>query len=82
MKTREEFESEYNGGIILPLLLEGRLSIECRCDWESCCGWKMSHTDWLSDDILLYGNTPKEVEEALAHRLEVVSKVKLDGTGA
>jgi hypothetical protein len=77
-KTREEFEAEYNGGVIMPLLLDGRLSIECRCDWEKCHGWKMSHLDHLEDDVDLYGNTSSEIESAIAHRLEVLSKANLE----
>lgn len=79
--AREEFEAQYNGGNIIPLLLEGRLSIECRCDWEECTGWKMSHVDYLSDDVKLHVNTFDEVRAALDHRLELVSKFKLDPDG-
>jgi hypothetical protein len=80
-QTREEFESEYNGGDIRALLLYGRLSIECRCDWELCSGWKMTHLDQLEDDLNLYGNTPSEVEAAVAHRLKLVSEFELEPKG-
>lgn len=77
-KTREEFEAEYNGGDIMPLLRHGRLSIECRCDWEFCDGWKMTHLDSLSEDIANYGNTPSQIAAAIAHRLDLLDGKKID----
>ena len=78
-QTREEFESEYNDGDIMPFLLAGRLSIECRCDDENCKGWKMSDLTRLSDDLTLYGNTLSEVHRAVDHRLNRISIFKLRG---
>lgn len=75
--TREEFEAQYNGGDIMPLLLKGRLSIECRCDWEECDGWKMTSLEQLDDDLKLYGNTLTEVAVATMHHVELVSQFKL-----
>ena len=78
-KTREEFEAEYNGGDISELILYGRLSIECHCDWGLCEGWKMTSIDRLPDDLYLYGNTSSEIAVALWHRLELLNKLKQDG---
>lgn len=80
-KTRAEFEAEYNGGDIMPLLLHGRLSLECRCGENICGGWKMTHLNHLDDDIQLYGNTTSEVASALSHRLDLVSQEILDPKG-
>lgn len=76
--TREEFESEYNAGGIKELVLHGRLSIECRCSEDMCEGWKMTHLDWLQDDIDLYGNTELEIATAISHRDELLKKESKD----
>jgi hypothetical protein len=77
-QTRREFETEYNGGDIKYMVIHGRLSIECPCDYEACTGWKMTHLDNLADDALLYGVTPEQITMALAHRLDLVAQFKLE----
>ena len=81
-KTRAEFEAEYNDGKLRDLLLYGRLSIECRCEWDQCSGWKMTQLDRLSDDIKFQHNTPDEVQEAIDHRLTLVDQFKLEPKGS
>lgn len=74
--TREEFENGYAGrsNIALPkLLATGRVAIECdRCDGQ-CEGWQMGYLSTLADEILMHRFAPEQVDNALAHRDEVLA---------